>query len=60
MRDQFRRKKRGRGNDKKIDERCWTDDATKEQRRMNRRRRARKKARLEQIEVEELMEIESV
>lgn len=60
MRDEFRRKKRAKGNRKGEDEHRWFDEAGSEQRRVNRKRHARKKARIEQIEVEELMEMDSV
>lgn len=59
MRDEFRRKKRARDNRKGEGEHRWFDEAGNEQRRVNRKRQARKKARIEQIEVEELMEMDS-
>ncbi len=60
MRDQFRRKKGVQKSRRGKSEHRWADEAGGEQRRVNRKRRARKKARLEKIEVEELLEMDSV
>lgn len=60
MRERFRTRKRGKRGRKGPETQGWSDDAHQEKRRVNRKQLARKKAQLEQFDVEEeLMDIES-